>query len=774
MKLSHLAFVLLIFLSGTFHAFAQGEGVVAWQVTRFDLTVNMPPAGERALSVHAILAARNVGNAAGRTFTVRLNAAAQVKSATVNEQTAQFTSRADTKLKIQQVVINLPGAVNGAPGGNVNVIVDYALPVNENTALLALTPEGAQGLPLGYWYPQPNTIFAPRGADYAPAKITINAPSGQAIISTGRQNGATFEQNLNVQPFFLTGKWDVIEGGAEARGASAYLPVGARADEKQRAIELVQLAAAARKFLTENLGDVPDIANSPVRLIAVSRGAGFSTGGAILLDQAAFRRSKTDAITALQIIEGVAQMWIGGAAAVHDAGADVVREGLTRFLATQFLERQFGRDAAEAELLRERIAYSAIARRDAPLALSTPVYDTHYTSVTNKGAMVWRLIERNLGGDANAQRAAFNQVVRGEIARGRENGTTLAALRAAFAERGGDGLRKLMDYEFDQPTDMDLLVGLPQQRGGEWVSALRNTGSIEVNVNVAAVTDAGERLVVNTTIAPRDFGEAHFRTNARIARTEIDAEKLYPQIDYANDVAPRAPALQESLASAAQLFAQNKYAEAETTARDILQRAPLYQEARIVLARSLLEEKKYDEAEREFKLALNNKLPLPTTLAWANVGLGEIARARGNNAEAAKRFDEAARVEGEYAATLYARNARIAAENAANNAPAIDAAVRDFIARLDAAIKAGRRAELEALLVPGELTAFAKGIVGSQPETWTTRVLRTEELDSNRIAADVSINARTLGKDQSGTALFILSRAGGSVRLEGIQLFEVR
>jgi hypothetical protein len=53
-------------------------------------------------------------------------------------------------------------------------------------------------------------------------------------------------------------------------------------------------------------------------------------------------------------------------------------------------------------------------------------------------------------------------------------------------------------------------------------------------------------------------------------------------------------------------------------------------------------------------------------------------------------------------------------------------------------------------------------------------VLRTEMLDANRMAVDVSITARQLGHDQAGTAVLMLARAGNAWKLAGIEFFEVR
>ena len=78
------------------------------------------------------------------------------------------------------------------------------------------------------------------------------------------------------------------------------------------------------------------------------------------------------------------------------------------------------------------------------------------------------------------------------------------------------------------------------------------------------------------------------------------------------------------------------------------------------------------------------------------------------------------------------------------------------------------------MILPGELQSFESGIVGSQPESWTTRAVRTEQLDANRLAADVIINMKQFGKEQSGTAVLILQRIGGAWKLAGVELFEVR
>ena len=100
--------------------------------------------------------------------------------------------------------------------------------------------------------------------------------------------------------------------------------------------------------------------------------------------------------------------------------------------------------------------------------------------------------------------------------------------------------------------------------------------------------------------------------------------------------------------------------------------------------------------------------------------------------------------------------------------------MKAFIAQLDTAIRTGRQTEIATFVVPGELSKFVRGAVGTQPEVWETRVLRTEQLDSNQIAADVSLQTRQLGAEHSGTAVFVLAKVGGGWKLNAIELFEVR
>lgn len=762
-RLISLSVTLFVVFTALIPALAQDEVRVAWQVTNFEIDANLQMA-ERALNATATLSAKNVGRSSGQTLTFRLNPKAVVKSVTVSGASAAYRVIPETQGGgAQRVTTTLPSSVPA--GGNVSLVVTYSIPVEANTGLAAISPTASQFLPLSFWYPAPNSPFSARGADSAPFRLSVSVPN---VLTGGTDKSAagrtTFEQSLAGQPFFVQGEWDRVDGAAENKGIAAYLPKGAAADERKQSENLIALTGAARTFFSSLLGPASD---APMRLIAVRRGAGFHDGGTLLLEGSAFRRGKIDSSSALLVAETVAQVWIGGSTPVRGEGSGVIKDGLTRYLATLFLEKQFGQDAARAELLRQRLSYSAVAKRDAPLARTTPLDDAYFSSVPNKGAMVWRLVERQLGRDA------FMAVLKTVLQNGRDGGTglTLSSLRSALVERGGERTKALLDHQLDEVTDIDLMVGMPQQRGSQWTSALRNLGSKEMTVRVAATNERGEQLLVDATVPAKGFGEAVFNSPARIVRVEIDPDKLYPQLDYANDVMPRVRNINDVLTEASRLLSTQDNVRAEQAARELLTIAPQMQDARIILGRGLLAQNKLDEAEKIFRQLLDDPLPTPLAIAWGQLGLGQISARKGQAADAARRFGDAVRAEADYATSVAARAERIRAES--NTAP-IDDSAKAFIAQLDTSIMSGKKVELESRIVSGELVRFVNGIVGTQPENWQTRVLRTEQVDANTLFADVTIQAKELGQERSGTALLVLSKSSGSWKLAGIELFEVR
>jgi len=340
----------------------------------------------------------------------------------------------------------------------------------------------------------------------------------------------------------------------------------------------------------------------------------------------------------------------------------------------------------------------------------------------------------------------------------------LNKLRTAFSSQ-----KELLDYAFDQVTDTNLLIGLPQINGGETKLALLNTGSIDATVNIIAATQSGERLTAQTTIPAKGFGEVNFKTAAKIVRAEIDSDKLYPQMNYADDVAPREFDNSDTLLTIKRAFDKQDFVAAEKNASAALQNAPRFDDARIFLARAILAQGRTAEAEKEFRAVLDEKLPTARSLSWANEGLGEAALKAGQNAQAVKYFDQAIKAASEYGAILAARasRARISAPTA------IDESVKSFFSQFDKVAVSGRKADLDALIVAGEITKFSGGIAGAQE--WQTKILQIDKIDTNNILVEAFLNIKLLNKEaETGTAVFRLSKVGGIWKLSGVEMFEVR
>jgi tetratricopeptide (TPR) repeat protein len=746
----YLTFLFLTCLSAISFAQDDTRAAAAWQVRNYDISATLPQnPSERSMSVKAALALQNVGNAAGSRITLRINSAAEVSAVRVNDVTATFTKGEErlgtSQRTIQRIVVSVPSV---QPNTGTNILVEYALKVEENSGLNTLSPLGSQFLPLSFWYPTPNNHYAPKGADFAPFRLTVNAPSGETVVSSGTLTGNTFEQKTNGQPFFLTGSWEVVE----AKGVTVYLPKGASDPEKQRATELANLAVEAKTYMASLLGNATEM---PMRIVAVRQGAGYADAGTILLDYGAFRRPKIDVGTVMTLAESIAKIWIGNIRPVRGEGYGALREGLPLFAATQFLEKQYGKDTADVERMRQRVAYVSIARRDAPLNLMSPLDGTYYSSVANKGAMVWRVLAKQMGTDN-----FFGYVKT-------QDPLTIFGLRTTFS-----GIYPAIDYWLQNATDTNLMAGLPVVSGGETRVALRNTGGFQVNVNVTATTDKGEKLTVPVSIPQKDFAEAVFKTTAKIVRTEVDSDKLYPQLDYSDDVAPREFEESDPITVIKRAFDKQDFATAEKTARAALQNTPHFDETRTWLGRALLGQNKVSEADKEFKTALDEKLPTAYTQAWANLGLGDISLRANQNAQAAAHFDQAIRADAEYGSNLAARRGRLRVESGA----AVDDTVKAFFVVFDKAILSGRKADVDSLIVPGEVSRFSTGAVSGQPSQWQTKILRTEKIDAYRTLVETEISVKRLGSEltESGTATFVLAKIGNTWKIGGIEAFEVR
>lgn len=748
-KFSSVLFTLFLLFS-TFSISAQTDnrtGLV-WQVLKYDIMATLPNSdADRNLSAKAVLTLKNTNNRPAPKLTLRISEKAEVTSVKANGATTDFSKglpeKIDNSRNLQRISVSLPSV---AANGTVSVEVNYKLNVKDNNGLNALSPISSQFLPLSFWYPTPTSWYYAEGADFAPFRVQVNG--AEQVVSSGVSGANSFEQKLNGQPFFVTGSWDSAKFG----NVEVLMPKGADGEAQKRANELATLLNDAKTFTANLLGNAPDV---PLRIVSSKRGAGFSGGGTIFVDDGVFRQSKIDSGTALIIAEAVAKIWLGNDIQVYGNGYGVIREGLVRYIATQFLESKFGKDVADIERLRQRTAYSAISQRDAPLNIVSPVDDYFYTEVANKGAMIWRLLARK-----NGQNEFFSIVRR----LAEDKNLNLNELRDSLSSD-----KEFLDYAFNQVTDTNLLVGLPVVTGTETKVALRNTGSIDALVDVVALTADGKKLTANVALNAKSFGEVSFKNAAKIVRVEIDPDKLYPQTDYSEDVAPRELDDGDLLLVVKKVFDKQDFVGAEKAARIVLRDFPRFDDVRILLARSLLAQNKLSDAEREFKTVLDEKLPTSRSLAWANVGLGEVAAKSGKNSEALKYYEQAILADADYGASLAARTGR----NKINSSTAADESIQAFFTQFDKFVVANNKAQLTTLVVPGEVTRFSSNLVG-QTEQWTTKVLQVDKLSANEVLVETNLNIKLLGRNaESGTAVYRLVETARGWKLSGVEIFEV-
>lgn len=722
--------------------------VSTWQVQKYDVDVTLP-AGERdrTIACRATITLKNVSAKPASSLTLRIATNADITSLKINDATNDFSKseeKVSPSVSLSRNVARIPTV---AAGGVITATLDYKLTLKDNSGTASVSPIGSQMLPTSFWYPTPNSWFYGRGPDFAPVRVKVNG-TAKTVVSAGTESAGVFDSKLNGQPFFVAGDWDVINSG----GVAVYAPKGS-IDAQKRAGELAALFTAARDHSATFLGTAPQL---PLKIIAVHRGAGFTSNGVVLVDDSVFRRKSIDSLTAMNIAEAAAKLWIGGAIAVNGEGYGIIREGLARFIATEFIESKFGKDVADIERLRQRNAYAAIARRDGAMLRISSLDDLYYASVANKGAMAWRLISKRIG------KSEFSSIVTNNA---KDGSLDMGEMRAALSTNS-----ELTDYLFDQITNMNLMIGLPQVSSGEVKFAMRNTGMIDTTVNVRVSLAGGQTMEAPTTIKAASFGEVSFKTSARVERVEIDTEKLYPQIDYSDDVAPKETGDSDPLLAVKRLFDIKKYDQAEAAARTVLRSMPRFDDVRILLGRSLLGQSKFAEAEKEFNAVLAESLPTARSLAWANVGLAEAAAGNGKNDVAISMASAVIASDAEFGASIAARNLR----SRLGAGSSTDATVKAFFADFDRAAQSNRKTELDALFLGGEAMKFASGISGST-ESWQTQVTQVDRIGSDTLLVEVGLNIRMLTKEpESGTAIYRLARVGSSWRIAGVEMFEVR
>jgi len=726
-------------------------------------------------------------------FSFFLNLKAQVASMKVNGGAVEFKTAEDPRNNLLRVSTDITGTIANAR--ELTAEFTYSLPTTERSSALHLSRTEAFVLPNSFWFPVVHTPFAEHGADTAPVKIAITAGEGLKVVSSGiRKSETSFEQSQAALPFFVVGDYEVLRGGGDAYPVEVYYPRGVGETGKQQAQRLVGEAERILKFYAGYFGvavvapfriittQARQLSTSTSDSFSQGREISFTTVGAVTVDDNLFRRDALDQGTVELLANAAARSWIDGQVLLRGRGTGMLRDGLPAFLVAQYIGERYGQ-ALQVEAWESfRRAYATIARSDAPLLMQSQLDRNYTTSIFNKGAMVWRLLESTAG------QGIFRTALRSSLTRNRVdvlifgdwrsplcNISRCASLRGSLLTGGAD--RRRVDEVFTNWIETvvlpDFAIGQPQQVAGGWESTVTNFGTGDMTIDVVATTDKGEKLRQQVLVKASEYGTVTFATPAPLLTIETDPENKYLQIDYANDIYPRRPSESEYFGQANFAFSRGDLATAETRAREGLKANPRATTLKALTGRILLALKKFDEAASLFSEALKAD-PLPIlTYGWSHQGLGEIALQQNRAAEAAAHFRLAAAADLDAGSTIAARDGALKAEQAAGPIR-IPEDIVSFLQKFDGAILQSTAAVVNPFVEIGNLRRFAQSLVVRKPTTWVTEALRTEPWDGNRISVDVTLRIRIEGRDYAGRAVYVISRAGGRTLLSEVPVFDVR
>lgn len=803
----------LFFVSIALAVFTSAAIAQEFEVKKYEINVAIKP-DELKADVQAKLRLVNLSepNLADRIlldsnkprFSFYINLKAAITEMKVNGAPAVFKTNEELRSNLLRVYTDLTTEI--ASSRELEVEFAYSLPAADRGIGLRIAAGESYLLPQSAWVPTPHTPYADHGADTAPFSLTVNAPAGLKIVSSGiRKSENSFEQSMAGQPFVIVGDFDVITRGGESHPVEVFLPRGLNETGKQQAQRLAAeaeriVAFYARYFNVAALAPFRVISSQARSLSTVTsdnfgsvRELSFATVGAVTVDDNLFRRDLPDQGTIELMAGAAARSWIDGQVLLRGRGTGMLRDALPVYLVAQYMGERYGAAQREASFERYRRAYAIIARDDAPLLMQSPLDRNYTTSVFNKGAMVWRLIEKQVG------KQVFENALRASLSRRNVDALSLSgwylqtqqgrppqihplcalsrcvSFKEVLLSSGAD--RRLVNEIFSNWIEAGLLpdfaVGQPQTVADGVESTITNFGAGEVTVEIVATTDKGEKIRRTVTAKSGDFGSVKFPAGTNLATIEADPDKLYLQADYANDVYPRRPSQAEAFGQANLAFSKNDFSAAEAKAREGLKETPNATILQALLGRALLAQKKSDEAAKAFEAVLKSD-PLPLqAYGAANLGLAEIALEQGKFAEAATRFRFASMSDLDAATTVAARDSALKAERGAN-AVKIPEDARAFLLKFDAAVLQGTAVAVNPFVELGNLRRFAQSLVVRKPSAWVTEALRAEDWDSNRTAIDVTLKIRIEGKDYSGRAVYVISRAGGKVLLSEVPVFDVK
>ncbi|MBP6823403.1 MAG: hypothetical protein KA368_17775, partial [Acidobacteria bacterium] len=258
------------------------------------------------------------------------NLKTQFTSMKVNGQPVTFKT-SEERGNVLRVFTDMTTAI--AATREVEVEFVYSLPAADRGIGLHVANGESYLLPQSFWVPTPHTPFAEHGADTAPFSLTVTAPAGSKIVSSGIRKGEnSFEQSMAAQPFVIVGDYEVITRGGDSHPVEVYLPRGLSEAGKQQA---GRLAAEAERVVAFYVKYFNVAALAPFRVIATQarqlntvtsdnfgavRDVSFTAVGAVTVDDNLLRRDLLDQGTVELLAGAAARSWIDGQVLLRGRG----------------------------------------------------------------------------------------------------------------------------------------------------------------------------------------------------------------------------------------------------------------------------------------------------------------------------------------------------------------------------------------------------------------------------------------------------------------------
>ncbi|MBK6316348.1 MAG: hypothetical protein IPF53_19185 [Blastocatellia bacterium] len=745
-------------------------------IRKYALDVRIESAAHAA-TVRTTMTVWNPTDAPKRNLQFRINGKSEIRSVTFGGQPATFEAREDRRLTgLKAVSVTLPSAIAGRATGDIVVESRLALAAATGDALIG--PGETVLLPSSIWFPMVSTPFIQYGVNTAPFSVTVTGPDGERAISGGTANGQSYMQPLYGLPFVIASTFaPPVARTAGPVALEVWIPDGSSAEMRAGADRLAADAERIIAFYSRVLGPPPACV---FRIVASDGAAGFSSSSAVALGRRVFSRPQTDAETFELLADSIARIWTDGAAALRGAtpgsaanrpnGVAVLRDALPRYLAILAAADRFGPTAEARAYDRARVAL--LRQRDAALSvqlsLITPIDGSYLGLISTKGPMVFRIFEREIG------REKLLAAIASAIGAGRTSGSLTADnLRAAMSTAAGRDMTPLFKTWLDTAVLPDLIVGIPQQSGGAWTSAVRNLGTGDVLVDVVATTESGKQLRVQATVPSNGFSTARFETSERITAVEIDPERVIPQAGYANDARPPRAAAEELFADGVAHVRKKEFAAAEPLLRQAIAADPLHDGAKAWLSRALLGLGRPADAEKVAMDAVGTEPASLEALSWSNLVLGQVAMAANRPKDAVPYFQKAIAFGNESSALKASREALASARRASGETAVLDESVVKFFAEFDRTVSAGVNTQKAEQLVDSHLLPeFVRGLVTSIARVWVTEVLATDTLGRDEALADVRFTTGPADKRLTATAVVRLRRAATGWKIVDVQILE--